>query len=161
MPAETILVAAATFDRNSKMFAKAHGGLTDEEWLRRPGENSNHLLWIIGHMIWARGAVLRMLGSECTRPWFPLFSIGSKVTEAAEYPSVEELKSAWQEMAAALATALEQAAPDALSAKAPERIPTFDGKLSGTIEFMAYHETYHVGQVAYLKTWLGHEGISG
>jgi hypothetical protein len=26
---------------------------------------------------------------------------------------------------------------------------------------MAYHETYHVGQAAYLRCWLGHKGLMG
>jgi hypothetical protein len=33
--------------------------------------------------------------------------------------------------------------------------PSFDGKVSGLVAFLAFHETYHVGQVSYLKKWLG------
>lgn len=159
--AESISFAAATFHRNSQMFPKCHAALTPEEWLRRPSESSNHLLWIVGHMMWAREIVLGLLGASCSKPWFPMFAMGSKPTSAEPYPSVEEIKSAWQEVSAVLTAALEKATPEALSAKAPDRIPTFDGKLSGTIGFMAYHETYHAGQVAYLRTWLGHDRVGG
>ncbi len=39
--------------------------------------------------------------------------------------------------------------------------PSADGKLSGTVNFMALHETYHVGQVAYVRSFLGHAGVMG
>ena len=39
--------------------------------------------------------------------------------------------------------------------------PCLDGKLSGLINFMALHETYHVGQAAYVRSWLGHPGVMG
>jgi hypothetical protein len=29
------------------------------------------------------------------------------------------------------------------------------------VDFMAYHETYHVGQLAYLRAWLGKPGAMG
>jgi len=36
-----------------------------------------------------------------------------------------------------------------------------DGTTGGVINFLAFHETYHVGQLAYLRCWLGHEGPQG
>jgi len=48
-----------------------------------------------------------------------------------------------------------------LSAPPPGKLPSFDGKISGSVAFLAFHETYHVGQAAYLRTWLGHEGVAG
>jgi uncharacterized damage-inducible protein DinB len=49
-----------------------------------------------------------------------------------------------------------------LSAPPPEKAPpSTDGTLGGVISFLAYHETYHVGQAAYLSRWLGHAQIMG
>jgi len=39
--------------------------------------------------------------------------------------------------------------------------PSADGKLSGVVNFMAFHETYHVGQLAYVRSLLGHTGAMG
>ena len=39
--------------------------------------------------------------------------------------------------------------------------PDADGKLCGTVNFMALHETYHVGQAAYVRSWLGKPGVMG
>ena len=154
--------AAATFRMNGEMLAKSFAGLTPEEWLRRPGESSNHLLWIVGHVIWARAAVVGLLGAQpFSLPWLTLFSRGTKLGDAAQYPTPEEMTAAWEECAAALTRALDQGSPETLSAPAPARIPSFDGKVGGTVSFLGWHESIHTGQAAYLRTWLGHEGVMG
>ena len=152
---------AFTFQKCAEILNKSIAGLTPEEWLRQPGERANHLLWIVGHVIWTRSIILKLLGTEWTRPWLGLFGRGAKLEDATHYPSPAEIAQAWQEMETALNAAFEKATPAALSAPAPERIPTLDGKLSGTLAFLAFHESYHAGQAAYLRTWLGHEGVAG
>lgn len=153
--------AAHTFEFNAGLFKKGFDGLTPEEWLCRPNESSNHMLWIFGHVIWARGVTLKFLGVEYSRPWFPLFARGAKLDETAQYPTPEEANAAWEEVSASLAAALEGASEDVLSNPSPQGIPSADGKISGLVGFLAHHETYHVGQVGYLRSFLGHEGVAG
>ena len=45
---------------------------------------------------------------------------------------------------------------DMLAKAAPTGPPSFDGKVSGTVAFFAFHDAYHTGQVSYLRKWLGH-----
>ena len=159
--AHQIANAAYSFQFNDGLFKKGIEGLTPEEWLRRPNDSSNHLLWIAGHVIWARGLAIGFLGSEWSRPWLPLFARGAKLDASAGYPSPEEAALAWQEVSGRLAEAMEGATEETLSKPSPEGIPSADGKIGGLIGFLAYHETYHVGQVAYLRSWLGHTGVAG
>jgi uncharacterized damage-inducible protein DinB len=153
--------AAYSFHVNEKLLNDSAAGLTAEEWLRRPNDSSNHLLWIVGHVLWARGRALSFLGVEWSRSWGPLFARGAKLADAAEYPEPEEILLALEEVSAKLAAALEAASDDTLSKPAPQGIPSADGKIGGLINFFAHHETYHVGQVAYLRSWLGHGGLRG
>ena len=153
--------AAFCFQLNNRMLKKGFDGLSHEDWLRRPSESSNHLLWIMGHAIWARGNALRFLGTEWSLPWLPLFARGAKLDDSAEYPTPEQVMLAWQDVSAHLTAALEQVSEDVLSAPSPEGIPSADGKVSGLMDFFAYHDAYHLGQVAYLRCWLGHGGIAG
>lgn len=152
---------ANSFKMNADLFNKSLAGLTAEEWLRRPNDKSNHLLWIFGHVIWARGVTLNFLGSEYSKPWFPLFARGAKLDDSAAYPTPEEASAAWQEVSAKLTAAMESVQEDVLSKPGPNGIPSPDGKVSGVVAFLAHHETYHLGQAAYLRCWLGHEGIAG
>jgi hypothetical protein len=40
--------------------------------------------------------------------------------------------------------------------RAPEGKPSFDLKVSGLVAFLAFHETHYVGQVSFLRKWLGY-----
>ena len=66
---------------------------------------------------------------------------------------------AWAEVSAQLPAILANAPPELLAA--PHDKPTFDGNTAGFVAFLAYHEAYHVGQVAYLRKWLGHGQLVG
>jgi hypothetical protein len=153
--------AAHNFQFNTGLFNKSIDGLTNEEWLRRPNDKSNHLMWIFGHVIWARGVMLKFLESEYSKPWFPLFARGAKLDESAQYPTPEEAKAAWEEITARLTAAMESVSEEVLSKPSPQGIPSPNGKVSGVAGFLAHHETYHLGQTAYLRSWLGHGGIVG
>ncbi len=160
IPSE-IAGAAGTFNQNARLLSKCFEGLTPEEWLRSPSESSNSILWITGHVIWARSVAVRLLGSAWERPWLAQFERGHKHVDGEQYPPAEVLVLGWQEASAALAQALEGATAEVLAAPAPPKAPSPDGKVKGMIDFLAFHETYHLGQVAYLRTWLGHNGVAG
>jgi len=156
-----IAQSAAIHRQNAELFDKSLEGLAPEEWQIRPNETSNPMLWIAGHVVWARSTVLGCLGSPWSRPWLTLFARGSKLLEPGEYPSRDEVMLAWQDAKAALNSAMETVSDEALAAPGPERVPSFDGKMSGTVGFLAFHETYHVGQACYLRRWLGHGQVIG
>jgi len=158
--APQIVQAAAAFRFNSNMLDKSFDGLAQEEWSAHPGE-CNCLFWVAGHVIWARSRVLAILGSPWSRPWLSYFERGSSAADVDNYPSPEEMTAAWQDVKVALTAALEGASPEALTGPGPEKVPSFDGMLAGTIAFMAWHEGYHVGQAAYMRKWLGKGQIAG
>jgi hypothetical protein len=159
--APQIANAAYSFSRNASLLNKGLAGLAQDDWLRRPNDSCNHILWIAGHVIWARGRALHFLGVERSKPWPDHFARGAKLVDSSEYPKPEEILLAWEEISAQLTAALEAATDETLGKPSPERISSADGKISGVLMFFASHETYHVGQVAYLRTWLGHDGVAG
>jgi uncharacterized damage-inducible protein DinB len=159
--AAELTTAASIYKQNEKMLSKSFEGLTREEWQSRPNATSNSLLWIAGHVVWSRSLALKFLGTTWSRPWLELFARGAKPASPAECPSPEEIVLAWNDAKAQLTTALDEASEEVLSSAAPEKSPSFDGKMSGMVSFLAFHEAYHVGQVAYLRCWLGHKGVAG
>jgi hypothetical protein len=158
--APQIVQAAAAFRFNTNMLDKSIDALSSEQWSSHP-EGCNCLLWVAGHIIWARSRVLAVLGSPWGRPWLQYFERGSNPADAANYPAPEEIAAAWTDVKGALTAALEAASPESLAGPGPEKVPSFDGMLSGTIGFMAWHEGYHVGQAAMLQKWLGRGQIAG
>jgi uncharacterized damage-inducible protein DinB len=159
--ASEIITAAHVYRQNDAILAKSIEGLTAEEWQSRPNDTSNSVFWIVGHLVWARSMALKLLGSSWTRPWLPLFARGAKLVEPTEYPSTDEIVHAWKDVHSRLTAAVEDAPAEVLCAPAPEKSPSFDGKIGGMVSFLAFHEVYHLGQAAYLRRWLGHEGVNG
>lgn len=148
------------FKTNTDLVTKAVEGIPAEQWLRKPGDGSNHLLWVMGHLVWARGNAVKTLGSPWSLHWAKQFSRGAANGDATEHPPVEDVSKAWAEVSAELPKYLASAASSELLEK-PHDKPTFDGKLGGFIAFLAFHETYHVGQLGYLRKWLGHSQLVG
>lgn len=97
-----------------------------------------------------------MLGSEWSRSWARLFVRGAKQVNQEQYPKPEEVVNAWDDVSSKLTAALEDVSPEILSKPAPQGIPSFDGKLSGAMAFFSIHESYHIGQMGYLRKWLGY-----
>jgi uncharacterized damage-inducible protein DinB len=162
MPVATVLATAAhIFKRNKELLAKAIDGLTAEQWHTRPGESSNSALWIVGHLVWARSRALQFIGYTWTKPWLNLFERGSRPADTAQYPSVEEVLDAWEDLCTSFPAALEEVPEATLSAPAPQPSPSLDGTVGGMVSFLAMHETYHVGQFVYLRRILGHDRVVG
>jgi uncharacterized damage-inducible protein DinB len=154
--------AAEEFRYNNNFTVNFVKDLSPEEWLKRPEGAANHVAWIVGHIIWARTAVLSRLGSKWSAPWLGMFARGEKVDDTAAYPSHDTLMAAWEEVSTALTAALEGATDEIVDRPAPQPgPPSADGKLSGTIRFLSWHESYHVGQISYVRGLLGRRGLMG
>jgi uncharacterized damage-inducible protein DinB len=160
--AAQIVAAAAMFKQNDALLPKAFAGMTAEEWNRRPNETTNCMLWEVGHMAWARERTLHFIGVDRSTPSLSEFARGKGCTDTSRYPSPEELTATWSEVSAALSAALESATAEMLSAPPPEKAPpSIDGTVGGIVGFMAYHETYHFGQAAYISRWLSKPPVMG
>jgi uncharacterized damage-inducible protein DinB len=154
--------AAEEFRYNNNFTANFVKDLSHEDWLKQPQGATNHIAWIVGHIIWARTAVIARLGAKWSAPWLGMFARGEKIDGTAPYPSPEVLMAAWQEVATALESALENASDDLVNQPAAKPgPPSADGKMSGTIRFLSWHETYHVGQISYVRCLLGHKSLMG
>lgn len=158
---QAIATAAHNYGFNSDFLVKMVSDLSPDEWLRRPDGKCNHIAWIVGHVVWTRKMLLARLGTEWSEPWLGMFARGTKCEEDAAYPSPDTLLDAWREVSGVLATTLDAAAEDALAQPATSGPPSTDGKVSGIVDFLAIHETYHIGQASYLRGWLGHKGLMG
>jgi len=162
MPIPAVIVAAAqNYSMNTGMLTKMVDDLSPEEWLKHPAPNQNHVAWIVGHVVWARGRVLARIGTEWSKPWFDLFGRGTKCGDDIAYPSHDTFLDAWRESSTVLTTALENVTEEFLAQPSAQGPPSTDGKQSGVVSFLAIHETYHLGQISYLRGWLGHKGFMG
>jgi len=148
---------------NSKLVLQCTADIQPDHWFAQPCQESNHLMWVTGHVLYTRsGVVMRLLGGEPKVYWKELFDRGVKLVEPGRYPRPEEIRDAWAEVAKKLATAFSSVSETALAQPAPQsNAPAFDGTVGGLIAFFALHEAYHLGQLAYLRKFLGYSQLVG
>lgn len=160
MPVPAIIAAAAAnFDFNSDFLTKTVQDLSPEEWLKSPSKNLNHTAWIVGHCIWARKRLLDRIGGEWSHPEEALFARGNPLADPSAFPSGQALLKTWQESAQVLSNRLVTISDEYLGRPVPPGPPSPDGKLSGLVNFFVIHETYHIGQASYLRSWMGKSGL--
>lgn len=152
---------ANMFNTNAKAFDKATQGVAPEKWLVRPSPNSNHLAWIAGHIVVHRAIVAKMLGQQWSAPWEQLFARGAKLADSEQYPNPAELQRSFQEGSEKVASALPGTSEETLRKPVPKGQPSLDGTVGGSIALLCLHESLHVGQVTYLRKFLGYEPAFG
>ena len=156
-----IAPSAQLYAITSSRFDKALEGLTDRDVRKRITNDSNPMIWIVGHMTTTGCSLLAMLGRKIEHPWGDQFGRGSTVDDETEFPPLADLVSKWREAGEALQQQLEELTDEELSADAPRDFPVEDKTIRGVINFLAYHEVYHFGQVALLKKCLGQGSLVG
>jgi len=117
----------------------------------RPGADANSMQWILGHIIASRYSILQLMGSDSNQPYGPLFSKNAEPKEPGEYPSVEELKESWNQAAKELNDRLEELTEGELEKPIERKFPGVDSTVMGGITFLHFHESYHIGQLAYIR----------
>jgi DinB superfamily len=154
-----IAPSVAIFEINRGLFDQALDGLSREQLVRGASESSNPILWIAGHVANTRFGLSAMLGRKLHRPWGDIFNRSATRPAADGYPELSVIRGAWTDVGAALMARFEELTDTELRAPAPRPFPIPDKSLRGAIAFLAYHEGYHLGQMSYVRKWLGLPGL--
>ena len=148
------------FKLNNRLVTTALEGLSDEEVWTRPNGAGNAMGWILGHITETRGSLLAELGDTTGMPWPKQFSRGSSPAATADRPSRAVIEDAWRATSARMREGFERLTPERL-AELPKKqgLPGVTD-LASFITFMAFHESYHVGQLGYVRRLLGKKTIA-
>lgn len=150
---------ALIFALNDPFVLQALEGLTSEELWRRPTTANNPLLSVAGRIVQTRAMVLQILGEQAETGWGTLFDRGAKIGDPENYPSGQEIARVMNEISPRLHTALATQRDEQLNR--PASLPITGLKtLTDELAFFALHESYHVGQLAYIRKgpWLSGNG---
>ena len=151
--------ALQQFDATTQLFIRSLNGIRQDQALLRPSEHSNPMLWVAGHLVQARTQLLRAFGPPRQLPWENLFATGSMIGEPAAYPSIGEVEAVWRSASAELIRRIEAVLPGRYDDPAPDWLVSRDGTLTGAINYAVYHEAYHIGQLGFIRKWLGYDAV--
>lgn len=148
---EKIKPLAGLYQVNSSLVKRALKDLSTRQISNRPGPDANSMHWILGHLVVSRYSILQMLGSELRHHYGEVFSKGAEAREEDEYPSVESLLEEWNQLTQELSNRLEMITEEDLVKSIDRKLPGVESNVLGGITFLHFHESYHVGQLAYIR----------
>jgi uncharacterized damage-inducible protein DinB len=149
---------ALTFRRNTACFTAMLKECGDEIFQLKTGE-SNSIGWITGHMILYRGKIVERLKKisviEETERKFERGAEKKNKDEIDFEKALKEFSCRGEEIASAIDRLTDEQLNTILDIEIPGEIPDLANYLSR----LAWHETFHLGQIDLIKAASGKGGI--
>ena len=162
MQATGLSTVIPLFKTNKALFFKSLEGVSMEHLRQRPNDKSNPMIWIAGHLVFSRTGLVRIVGGKVDeKPWNALFGRGASVDEILTYPDSEEIAEQWKIVSDVLMTRLHELTEDELDQPSSFNVPAGEQTVRGAVAFLNFHETYHIGQLAYLRKLFGYSQLAG
>jgi DinB superfamily len=149
------------FKLNNEMVTRTLAGLTDADCWTAPVGGGNPIMWLVGHATISRAGLLNKLGAGYDHGLGPLFNRGAVRGDLSAYPSRQVIEAAWNGTRARMRDGFASLTEEMLVAPPSGHPLPGVSDNAGLIAFMAFHESYHVGQMGYLRRMLGHSGVAG
>lgn len=149
-------LSALTFSRH--VFTRFIDNIPEDKFGFRPGGKANHALWILGHIPTTDAQFMEGLGAERSVPkeWDALFGYKSEIQDdLSKYPSVADVRAAFDGTRAALVSWFESMDDEALLKPMPEDWQTFAPTFAALMSSLAGHEALHAGQLTVIRRELG------
>ncbi len=157
--AKTVIIE--TMQTNNYLITKALEGLSDDHFFSRPNETTNPIQFLLGHLTHYRYQVCQLLGDDLVYPFADLYAMGKQVQDNSTYPSADEIKAEWEKVSKSLQSLLEKADDSSLAKETPKKNPIGEQNAMGTLQFLMFHEAYHLGQISIVRRYFGYEGTIG
>jgi hypothetical protein len=146
------------FKLQERLFTNVIADISDEHSHQRMNQNTNHMAWLIGHVVSTRYMILNVVGGNASEPFPDLFAQGKGLQENVTYPSVKDLSKDWNKVSQLMEEKLNALSETDLNAKAP--FPTPCGtSIKDFISFCAHHEAYTLGQMGLYRRFHGYSAM--
>ena len=149
------------FIMNTTMMRRALDGLDAGTASRRPVENGNPLAFLAVHVVDARAYLVGILGGDPNHEWSESFAAARSFEDLDPVPTPQQLLATFNILSARLEARLDSIDAESLDRPSGESFPTGDESVLGAISFLAFHESYHVGQIGLLHRAVGRGSLSG
>lgn len=111
----------------------------------------NSMAFLIAHLTDARHTLLTVLGGAADNPLAPYLASAQSIEDVPVLPPLSQLLDAWWAVDAALGARLKDLSSTQLDEPSPQRYPGGDPSVLGALAFLVQHDSYHLGQLAFLR----------
>lgn len=148
---------ADAFRMNTRLYRNCLDGVDDEAARRRPSVGTNSLAFVALHLVDSRHFVAGMIGAPAPHPFAALLQDARGIDNLLSIPRLTDIRDAWDAVSPVVEARLAALDDQELAAPSPQRFPLDDATVAGALTFLAHHDSYHVGQMALLRKYLGFE----
>ena len=150
---------ADTLRLNTRLFRNCLDGLTDEQARIRPSASTNSAAFVAAHLAESRYFLLELLGAKRSNPLERYLGGRKSIEQVTDWPSLAEVQDAWTESSRALRDRMEAMTPAELDAPHGTRFPIEQASVLGLVSFLVQHDSYHLGQLGFLRKQAGLEAM--
>jgi uncharacterized damage-inducible protein DinB len=140
---------------NHRLFRNCLVDVDEKAWTRRIEGQANNMAFLALHMVGARQYLGKVMGVAVDLPILAALKDVNDATEIPEFPSIAEVKAAWNLVSDALRKAFETVSDEKLAEDTNAPFPTGNTSVLGSVNFLMAHESYHLGQLAFLRRCFG------
>jgi uncharacterized damage-inducible protein DinB len=153
-PLSTIL------DLNTDLLLNALDGLTDAEAQHRLPGGGNSVAFLAAHLTDSRHFLASRLGHPLPNPLARYLADAKSIDEIRSWATLDQVRAAWISISAHLLTVLESLGTEQLDRPNAHRFPCDDTTGLGLIAFLTQHDSYHIGQVGFVRRQLGRPAMT-
>ena len=149
------------YNLNTNLVNKTLKDLSDDVAHKRINDKGSSLHWIIGHIANSRHYVGGLFNAGTEFANSELYNGGTPLKEPSDYPPIEEIRQIFESVTEKFIKRLSEITDDDIHKKLEKKLPVKDDTMLGAIAFFSLHESYHVGQLSYIRRQLGMDGLTG
>ncbi len=157
---KSIYQSEIMLDMNTRLFHNTLAGVAEEQAKERISAHNNPFIWIAAHTVWARYNISNIMGAHVINPYHDILGSGKPYTTEEKYPTLEEVKNEWDKATTLLKNTIASVSEEHLAAESHFKSPIGDHTNGGSVAFLTQHESYEIGQMAFLKKYITQEAMS-
>ena len=145
---------------NTRLFRNCLIDIDDVTAMKRMDDNTNPPAFIASHVLDARFFIAKKLKIDAVNPFDKILTDIQTIRDVKSLPPVREILKVREVVAQEIERKFVTITKSELYVSVSFNFPVDDKTLSGGIAFLLQHESYHIGQMAFLRRQLGLPAMS-
>ena len=134
--------------------------VNEEDAQRRLNQQGNSVAFLVAHLTEVRHFLAEQAGQPLDNPLGEALANASSIDELDDVPVLAAGLKAWERISDHLLPALRAVPAESLDEVTERSFPIAGDTRLAMIAFLVQHESYHVGQLGYLRRQLGYPAMT-
>lgn len=149
---------AGIFRLNTDLVLNCIEDMSEDIASRRADGSANSAAFLVAHLTDTRHFLAAWLGNPLENPLAVELRDARGIDDVQQLPSLDVLRAHWLEVSDHLAAVMDTVPPELLNESSPQRFPIGSSRLDA-LAFLAQHESYHVGQLGWIRRRSGMDAM--